>query len=287
LNPPLFGRQFAIAGNRHVVSFEPETADTITLGEHLEDWAAWLLADPDDHGTYAFAGAWQDRHGALGHTQRLIPRQLFTFGGPYDDTNLTVEDAAVCMRIRGPFASSIHDRPDGAQVQLMPDTPSQTPGQIAHAELDVLADYGSFFVQDDTARPDTNRAFITSLMTDLIAATDGAIGVGTARRLTLPVTLDIRTDTPDDNLDDWDHVTEAGLHITSGRIIVSKFDYRPTIPRTTVPPGDYTARVYAKGFDTISEDRIHGADTYHVILWPGPIPDPHVLKRHPHLPFPG
>ncbi|MEU4675024.1 hypothetical protein AB0F91_45565 [Amycolatopsis sp. NPDC023774] len=155
----------------------------------------------------------------------------------------------------------------------MPDTSSPAPNRIAYAELDVFADYGSFLVQDDTARPDTNRAFITDLMNNLIATTDGAIGVGTARRRTLPVILDVRT--------------EAGLRTTSGRLVVSKFDYRPTIPRTTVPPGDYTARTYANGFDTNSEDRIDGDDTYRVVLWPGPIVEPRVLKRYPNLPISG
>ncbi|MEU4672951.1 hypothetical protein AB0F91_34565 [Amycolatopsis sp. NPDC023774] len=51
-----------------------------------------------------------------------------------------------------------------------------------------------------------------------------------------------RVGTSLDNLDDWDRVAEAGLRITSARIVVPKFDYRPTILRTTIPPGDYTAR---------------------------------------------
>lgn len=231
--------------------------------------------------------AWQDRNGPLDRDQRLVPNRLFTFGGSYDDTNLAAADAVTCMRIRGPLSASIHDLPDGAQVQLMPDEPASDDSRIAYVELDVFADYGSFFVQDDLARPDPDRAFIKSLMNNLVAATDGAIGVGTARRMTLPVILDVRADAPDDDLEGWDHVTESGLRVSSGRILVSKFDYRPQIARTDVPPGDYTARVYAKGFDTITEDRIHGNDIYHVILWPGPTVEPRVLKRYPHLPIPG
>ncbi|OAP20440.1 MULTISPECIES: hypothetical protein [Amycolatopsis] len=286
----LFGRQFAIANNRRVVAFEPETADTRMLGDRLGDWAAWLLADPDDRGAHAFARAWQDRHGPLAHDHRLVPHRLFAFGGGYDDANLAAADAAACMRIRGPLSASIHDLPDGAQVHLMADQPDRDPQRIAYAELDVFADYGSFFVQDDTARPDAARAFVTAVMNDLVAVTDGAIGVGTARRRTLPVILDVRAETPGDDileLDGWDHVTESGLRVSSGRVVVSTFDYRPKIPRTEVPRGDYTARVCAKGFDTITDDRIHGNDLYHVILWPGPIVEPRVLKRYAHLPIPG
>ncbi|SFO84057.1 hypothetical protein [Amycolatopsis rubida] len=84
--------------------------------------------------------------------------------------------------------------------------------------------------------------------------------------MTLPVLLDVRADAPGDG---WDHVTETGLRVPSGRILVSTFDCRHQIPRTEVPPGDYTARVYAKGFDTITEDRIHD-DLYRVVPLAGP-----------------
>lgn len=169
----------------------------------------------------------------------------------------------------------------------MADPPHRDPSRIAYAELDVFADYGSFFVQDDTARPDPDRAFLKGLMNDLVAADDGVLGVGTARRMTLPVVLDVRAEAPGDDLGGWDHVTESGLRVASGRILVSKFDYRPAVPRTAVPSGDYTARVYAKGFDSISEDRVQGEDLYRVVLWPGPVREPWVLKRYAHLPMPG
>jgi hypothetical protein len=44
----------------------------------------------------------------------------------------------------------------------MPDTPSPTPEQIAHAQLQVLAAYGSFFVQDDTARRSSAGTSVTA-----------------------------------------------------------------------------------------------------------------------------
>ncbi len=58
-------------------------------------------------------------------------------------------------------------------------------------------------------------------------------------------------------------------------------DYSDAPPRTAVPTSDYTVRVYAKGFGTISSDGIHGDDLYHVVLWPGLIQDPSVLKQYP------
>jgi hypothetical protein len=285
----LFGRQFAITGNHDIATFDPETADLALIGTSLDDWAAWLLADPDVRGAHAFAGAWQDRHGPLDHDQRLIPLQQFTMGGSFDDDNLAAKDAVACMRIRGPLAQTIHDLPDGAQVHLMPEQPPARTGaddtRLAYAELDVFADYNSFFVQDETARFDPED-WTMPLINDLIAGGGGVFGVGTARRTTVPVILDVRTVAPDDNFDGWDHVTEAGLRTTTGRVLVSMLNYTPAIPRISIPPGDYTARVYAKGFRTISEDGRFGDDLYHLILWPGDIHEPQVLKRYPD-PLPG
>ncbi|WP_205660948.1 SMI1/KNR4 family protein [Amycolatopsis vastitatis] len=280
----LFGCQFAISDNREVVVFDPETAERTPIGASLDEWAAWLLEDPAVRGAHQFATAWQDEHGALGHDQRLIPLQLFTMGGAYDFDNLVAKDAVTCMRIRGPLAQTIHELPDGAQVHLMAEhAPAAKPGskQLAYAELDVFADYNSFMVQDETARFEPDRAWTKALITDMIAARDGVIGVGTARRTTVPVILDVRSEAPDDNFESWDHVTEAGLHVESGDVIVSMLDYSDSVPRTAVPAGDYMTRVYARGFSTISSDGIHGDDLYHVVLWPGTVQEPRVLVRYP------
>ncbi|MGH3391573.1 MAG: hypothetical protein ACRDOO_22105 [Actinomadura sp.] len=114
----LFGVQFAVVDQRAVVAVDPETADRTHIGDTLDAWAAWLLDDPDVRGAYQLATVWQDRHGALTHDQRLIPRRFFTLGGGYDLDNLVAKDAAECMRIRGPIAQMVHDLPDGAHLRL-------------------------------------------------------------------------------------------------------------------------------------------------------------------------
>ncbi|WP_457033580.1 SMI1/KNR4 family protein [Kitasatospora sp. P5_F3] len=117
----LFGNQFAVAGGAEVVRFDPETADVTSLGTSLEDWAGWLLEDPDVNGVNSFAHAFQKKNGALGPDERLIPLQLFVMGGAYEFDNLTVKDSAVAMRIRGPIAQKVHNTPDGATIHLSTD----------------------------------------------------------------------------------------------------------------------------------------------------------------------
>lgn len=114
----LFGTQFAVVGEEEVVRFNPETAELTSLGTSLEDWARWLLADPDVNGVNSFAYAFQKENGALQPDQRLIPLQPFVMGGSYDFDNLSVKDSAVAMQIRGPIAQGVHNLPDGTTIRL-------------------------------------------------------------------------------------------------------------------------------------------------------------------------
>ncbi|MEY9843769.1 SMI1/KNR4 family protein [Streptacidiphilus sp. MAP5-3] len=114
----IFGTQFAVVEGREVVRFDPETAGREVLGDSLEAWAAWLLADPDVNGAASFAYAYQQENGPLDPAHRLVPRTFFVGGGGYDFDNFVAHDAVAAMRIRGPIAQQVHDLPDGATVRL-------------------------------------------------------------------------------------------------------------------------------------------------------------------------
>ncbi|MEU3496424.1 SMI1/KNR4 family protein [Kitasatospora cineracea] len=114
----LFGVQFGIVDGARVVSFDPETAATDDLGDSLEDWAAWLLADPDVNGAHSFAHAYMQANGPLPVDRRLVPRQPFVLGGGYTHDNLRPEDAATAMRLRGPLVHATRDLPDGSRIKL-------------------------------------------------------------------------------------------------------------------------------------------------------------------------
>jgi hypothetical protein len=115
----IFGVQFAIRDNAEVVTFDPESAEVKPLGDSLEAWAAWLLANPDVRGAAGFARAYQNERGALEVGQRLVPLQFFVVGGGYDFDNFVVKDAVTAMRIRGPFAQQVHRLADGATIRIV------------------------------------------------------------------------------------------------------------------------------------------------------------------------
>lgn len=113
----LLGAQFALDGSAAVVRFDAETGRRQHLGDSLEDWAGWLLADPA-HGCGELAVAWQRTNRALEPAERLLPRQLLVTGGAVQLDNLVATDAAKAMRIRGPVAQQVHGLPPGTTVRL-------------------------------------------------------------------------------------------------------------------------------------------------------------------------
>lgn len=156
--------------------------------------------------------------------------------------------------------------------------------------LQVFADYNSFELTDSTATDrfeslDWIDDWIEQLICDQIASGDGIVGIGTARRMTVPVLIDVLSGPPDLDPEDYDHVTEASL-TTSGTIIVSKQEYGPDAPRLRVAPGTYRLRVYTRGLATLDPHGTRGDDVYEVVLWPGQPCEPRVIKRYPGL-FPG
>ncbi|MET8475338.1 SMI1/KNR4 family protein [Streptomyces sp. NPDC006422] len=114
----IFGTQFGIVDGAKVVTFHPESAERTELGAGLNDWAQWLLDDPDVNGAASFAFAYQKANGALDPSERLVPLQFFVTGGNYEFDNFQVADAATAMRIRGPLAQQVADLPDGATLRL-------------------------------------------------------------------------------------------------------------------------------------------------------------------------
>lgn len=113
----LLGAQFALDRSAAVVRFDAETGRRQPLGDSLEDWARWLLADPA-HGCSGLAVAWQRANRALEPDERLIPRRLLVSGGAVQLDNLMAMDAAKAMRIRGPVAQQVHGLPPGIKVKV-------------------------------------------------------------------------------------------------------------------------------------------------------------------------
>ncbi|MEV5598016.1 hypothetical protein [Streptomyces sp. NPDC052496] len=126
--------------------------------------------------------------------------------------------------------------------------PPDNPDLLSHHMFDVLAHYSTLLVQDDNAdlgEPDP--AWFGPLAKDWINTAPGVIGIGVARPFTVPVTVDVRRTPPADDdaeMRQADHVTQAGLALPSGRLLVSTLGLESDPPRTLLTPGNYAVRVY-------------------------------------------
>src|SRR5919205_1005823 len=99
----------------------------------------------------------------------------------------------------------------------------------SETKLEIFADYHQFYLSDEGATSRTEDIWTDpQSVFDMIDAGPGEVAVGTVRNFTVPVTVRILDSNPECNPDRRDHVTEASLEITSGRLVVMGCtDYEP------------------------------------------------------------
>lgn len=147
-------------------------------------------------------------------------------------------------------------------------------------ELSLFADYFQFYIQDDAAVGDLSSSWTEETVVRLLAIAPGTIGIGTVRNMHVPVTIEIHDREPEDDFSDWDHVVDATLDVSSGRIAVAGCtDYFPDAKRIEIPSGSYRVRASYGALDTLSKDGLSGDDHYRVQLWPGSPTAVQVLKQ--------
>ena len=145
----------------------------------------------------------------------------------------------------------------------------------------LFADYFQFYLQDEEAAGDLSDSWTPQATSDLLAVNVGVVGVGTVRNMDVSVALEVRDESPNDDLASWDHVAQCGINLPSGRMVVAGCtDYFPDALRIPVEPGYYRVRIFYGNLDSLSEDGLDGEDHYRVVLWPGEPTEPIVVKRY-------
>jgi len=149
-------------------------------------------------------------------------------------------------------------------------------------QFELFADYHLFYLQDEQSEKDLSNSWTEQAVSDMLAVAPGVIGVGTVWNMDVPVEVEVLDSQPNDNFNEWDHVTEASLEVPSGRIIIAGCtDYLPDAARITVQPGTYKVRIYYGALDSVDEELgLDGDDHYKVVLWLDANKiEPKVLKR--------
>jgi hypothetical protein len=151
---------------------------------------------------------------------------------------------------------------------------------IEKHEFELFPDYYQFYLQDEQTSDGLADSWADQACEDLFAIALGTIGISTARNTEdVPVTVEIHTSAPAENLAEWDHIVAASIDLPSGKIVIAGCtDYFPDAARILVTPGVYQLRVFYAGLDAVSADGSKGIDRYRVALWPGQTIDPQVIK---------
>jgi hypothetical protein len=135
-------------------------------------------------------------------------------------------------------------------------------------ELSLFADYSQFYLQDECADGNLGDSWSEDATARNLAVAPGTIGVGTARNVHVPVTVEVLEAAPPSEFGAADLVTEASMDVPSGRIVIAGCtDYFPDARRIDVRPGRYRVRVHYSGMATVSKNRLEREDRYYVVLW--------------------
>lgn len=148
-----------------------------------------------------------------------------------------------------------------------------------HYEL--FADYFQFYLQDEQAEGDLSNSWTSEAVERMLALAPGTIGVGTARNMTVPVTVEIREFPPQkEDFIIWDQVNECSIDVPSGSLVIAGCtdDFSDAV-RIPLSPGSYRARIYYGQLDDLSNDGLEGNDLYKIVLWPSENSELKILKQ--------
>jgi hypothetical protein len=146
-------------------------------------------------------------------------------------------------------------------------------------ELGGCAGYRQFYLLDGATPGDTGSVeFWTDEAFDArLAVVPGVIGISTDTYGSVPVTLELIESEPPVNLDGWDHVAEASILLSTGRLRVLGCPDEPALD-TTVVPGRYRVRASFASLRTEPDGDYEG-DSYLIQMWRSNVDGRLVLKR--------
>jgi hypothetical protein len=84
--------------------------------------------------------------------------------------------------------------------------------------LSLFADYFQFYLWDPGMNPKAPEDYAPPDLERRLKSGPNVVAIVTARNMTVPVTVEITDAEPSLDIDAWDHVAEASLHLPTGRL---------------------------------------------------------------------
>ncbi|MFC7814661.1 hypothetical protein ACFUTR_08410 [Streptomyces sp. NPDC057367] len=153
-------------------------------------------------------------------------------------------------------------------------------------ELTLFADYFQLHVSDADSDGDLSDAWTPQAVADHLAVARDALGIGTAVNVHVSVTVALLPQEPDDDSSEFDHVVEASLDVSRGRLSVQGCtDYAPEAATFEVLPGWNRVRASRSNLaraieaDVDSDDGPETTEKVRIQVWPAPEAPSEVIKR--------
>jgi hypothetical protein len=147
-----------------------------------------------------------------------------------------------------------------------------------HKAVEVFVDYHQFYLWDRGMNPEVPEDYTEDDPQIRIKTGPNVFVILPDRNRRVPVEVEIHNAEPPCDLDRWDHVAEASLHLPTGQLQVHECTGGP-VADFQVEPGWYRVRSHHGGLDTIDETGLTGDDRYLAVLWPAPPAELRVIKQ--------
>jgi hypothetical protein len=144
---------------------------------------------------------------------------------------------------------------------------------------EIFADYHQFYLMDAEIHPNAPTEYTDKDIQHKIKTEDNIVVIMPERNRSVPAELEILDSAPIDNFEDWQHIAEAGLELSSGKLLIEEC-CGTSIDKILLPPNTYRVRAYFANLDKLSFDGLDGDDHYKIVIWSAPFEDVKVLKQY-------
>ena len=140
--------------------------------------------------------------------------------------------------------------------------------RVAHASVEVFADYHQFYVQDGGISPPAPENWTADDMASRVKVAECVVVVCPFRDSRVPVELELHDAKPAQSTEEWHHVVHCSLALPTGHLQVHECTGGPVLD-WHINPGQYELLVLFGGLATGSGNDLPEQDHYKVLLWPG------------------
>lgn len=150
-----------------------------------------------------------------------------------------------------------------------------------HFKINFATSHHQFYIGDKAVEGDTgsDRFWTNEAFQDRLAIETGILGVGTECYGPVKAEFYVLNKKPQEsNFDQYDHVVEGSLEVTSEEIEVLNCPDSSVELKIYVAPGTYRVRVYSSNLKSVEGDE--GDDSYKIEIWPDSLINRKVIKRY-------